>query len=100
MKFPINTRLNTKERVALIKVLSIVAEKYFNAEHLCTLCGICAAVKYQDIKNADYDTMGRLMSEILEVRGCLGTYTKEREQWEERATMCLFLVEYLKDTIK
>ena len=99
MKFTLNEELNTEQRKALIKALCIVSEKYFNAEHVSTSCGICSAVFYQNIKNADYDTMGRLMNEILEPRGMLGKYTNEREEWEQRANMCLLLAEYLKDTI-
>ena len=99
MKFPISRTLNAAKRTALIKGLSIVAEKYFNDEHVCTSCGICAAVDYQNIKNANYITMNSLMNEILEENSTLGLYTYQREDWEQRANMCLFLVEHLKDTI-
>jgi MoxR-like ATPase len=99
MKFPISRTLNAAKRTALIKGLSIVAEKYFNAEYVYTGCGICAAVDFENIKNANYITMASLMNEILEEKGTLGRYTNEREQWEERANMCLLFVEYLKDTI-
>jgi len=99
MKFSINKLLTDSKRKTLIKALGIVAEKYFNDEYVYTGCGICAAVDYQNIKNADYITMSHLMNEILEEKGTLGEYKDQREQWEERANMCLFLAEYLKDTI-
>jgi hypothetical protein len=99
MKFPINQELNDTERKALIKALDNVAEKYFSAQFVPTSLGICAAAQCQGIENATYLTMDLLMEEILE-QGLLAKYTNGRNQWEQRATMCLFLVEYLKDTVK
>lgn len=93
MKFLINKKLSLHQRFGLIEALEVVAKKYFDEEYLCTACGICAAV------DADYLTMGRLMREILEEDIILGKYTDTREEWEPRANMCLFLVEYLKDTV-
>ena len=99
MKFPINKKLSIHQRFGLIEALEVVAKKYFSDEYICTDCGICAAVGYQYIEDADYLTMGRLMREILEEDSILGEYTDTREEWEARANMCLFLVEYLKDTV-
>jgi hypothetical protein len=106
MKFKHNKELSLKARKRLIKGLTQVAELYFSAEHQpCSVdpnkvnigCGICKALHDLKVKNA-YDLMNQLMQETNEYS--YGQYVAEPQEWEPRANMCLFLVEYLKDTIK
>ena len=79
---------------------------YFNGEHQeCSFdpnkvnigCGICKALHDLKVKDA-YEMMNNLMSEINDYS--YGRYVDTPKEWEPRANMCLFLVKYLKDTIK
>jgi hypothetical protein len=106
MKFKRNENLCASQRKVLIKGLTKVAELYFSAQHqpygadpkkVNIGCGICKALHDLKIKNA-YDAMSRLMQETNDYG--YGQYVTKPEEWEPRANMCLFLVEYLKDTIK
>lgn len=106
MKFERNKELSVTARKRLIKGLTQVAELYFNGKHqphfdnpkkVTIGCGICKALHDLKVKNA-YDLMNQLMQETNEYS--YGQYVATTEEWEPRANMCLFLVEYLKDTIK
>lgn len=109
MKFQHNKELSLAARKALIKGLTKVAELYFNGEYDMYMyktgckvtigCGICLALHNLKVKDA-YGAMQELMFEMG--NDYYGSYfeIEEPEQWEPRANMCLFLVEYLKDTIK
>jgi hypothetical protein len=106
MKFQHNKSLSLTARKRLIKGLTQVAELYFSdkyCQHRCVPdtinigCGICKALHDLKVKNA-YEMMDQLMMETNEYS--YGCYVAKPEEWEPRATMCLFLVEYLKDTIK
>lgn len=113
MKFKLNEELSVTARKRLIKGLTQVAQLYFNGEHQpcsvdhqpCSVdpnkvnigCGICKALHDLKVKDA-YDMMNQLMSETNDYS--YGHYVNNPTEWEPRANMCLFLVEYLKDTIK
>lgn len=106
MKFKHNKELSLTARKTLIKGLTQVAELYFNGKHQpCSVdpnkvnigCGICKALHDLKVKDA-YDMMNKLMSETNDYS--YGHYVNNPTGWEPRANMCLFLVEYLKDTIK
>lgn len=106
MKFQHNKALSITARKGLIKGLNKVAELYFNGEYVQggaypdkvnIACGICKALYDLKFKNA-YDLIAKLMSETNGYS--YGPYVDTPQEWEPRATMCLFLVEYLKDTIK
>lgn len=106
MKFERNEELSVTARKQLIKGLTQVAELYFNGKHQPYLdnpnkvtigCGICKALYDLKVKNA-YEMMNQLMQETSEYS--YGYYVATPQEWEPRANMCLFLVEYLKDTIK
>lgn len=106
MKFNRNIELSLTARKELIKGLTKVAELYFSGEHTRYVahpdkvnisCGICKALHDLKVKNA-YDLMNQLMQEMNEYS--YGHYVYTPKGWEPRANMCLFLVEYLKDTIK
>lgn len=95
-----NTHLTTEERIDLRNQLLICAEKYFNDTGVNTYCGICNAISEQANDESHYDKMGKLLREIFQDNDeFLGDYTNTYEEWEGRAYMCLFLAEYLKDTI-
>ena len=105
MQFRHNKELSVTARKRLMKGLTQVAELYFNGQHdmgekvgkVTVGCGICKALF--DIGCVDsYTGMSQLMRETNEYS--YGEYVSTPEEWEPRATMCLFLVEYLKDTIK
>lgn len=107
MNFELNKNLSVAARKELIKGLTKVAELYFNGEHqmYCVFpdkvniaCGICKALLDLKVKNA-YALMNHLMFETNDYS--YGHYVNNStEEWEPRANMCLFLVEYLKDSIK
>lgn len=106
MKFGRNKHLSLTARKGLVKGLTKVAELYFNGEYIRYTehpdkvnigCGICKALGDLKVKNA-YDLMNQLMVETNEYS--YGQYVATPKEWEPRANMCLFLVEYLKDTIK
>lgn len=106
MKFERNKSLSVTARKQLIKGLTQVAELYFNGKHqphcnnpnkVTIGCGICKALHDLKVKDA-YDLMNQLMQETNEYS--YGYYVATPQEWEPRANMCLFLVEYLKDTIK
>jgi len=95
-----NKPLTTEERIDLRKQLLVCAEKYFNDTGVNTHCGICNAISEQTNNRNYYDKMGKLLREIFQdTNEFLGKYTSTYEEWEERAYMCLFLAEYLQDTI-
>ena len=106
MKFERNKELTVTARKRLIKGLTEVAELYFNGEHhqygvhpdkVNIGCGICRAMNNLGYRYS-YGDMMQLMDETDELS--YGEYTYSSKEWEPRANMCLFLVEYLKDTIK
>lgn len=106
MKFGRNKALSVTARKRLIKGLTEVAELYFDDKHQsCSIdpkkvnigCGICKALHDLKVENA-YQMMNQLMMETNEYS--YGCYVAKPKEWEPRANMCLFLVEYLKDTIK
>lgn len=106
MKFERNKALSVAARKRLMKGLTQVAELYFNGKYQpCSVdpdkvnigCGICNALHDLKVKDA-YGMMNNLMSETNDYS--YGHYVNNPTEWEPRATMCLFLVEYLKDTIK
>ena len=106
MKFERNKHLSLTARKGLIKGLTKVAELYFNGKHIRYAehpdkvnigCGICKALHDLDFSHS-YHAMQELMQEMNEYS--YGQYVYTPQEWEPRANMCLFLVEYLKDTIK
>ena len=106
MKFERNKSLSVTARKQLIKGLTQVAELYFNGKHqphrnnpnkVTIGCGICKAMLDLGYKYS-YDDMAKLLDETNEYS--YGNYVATPQEWEPRANMCLFLVEYLKDTIK
>lgn len=100
MKFNRNDSLIVEQRNALIKGLNAVAQDYFtDIERAETGCGICFALYRKQIPLVGYSTMSNLMEELEEEEN-FGPYAETPEDWEPRANMCLFLVEYLKDTIQ
>jgi hypothetical protein len=99
MKFNRNNSLTTEERQALIFGLNTVAEEYFTDMKTAeTGCGICFALYKKQIPFAGYSAMSNLTEELEEEN--FGPYTDTPEDWEPRANMCLFLAEYLKDTVQ
>jgi hypothetical protein len=93
--------LTTEERIDLRKQLLICAKKYFNDAGVNTHCGICNAISEQANDHGYYEKMGKLLKEIFQdTNDFLAEYTNTYEEWEGRAYMCLFLAEYLQDTIK
>ena len=106
MHFEHNKELSVTARKRLMKGLTQVAELYFSDKYLRfggvpdTLnigCGICKAMLDLGYKNS-YEDMAKLLDETNEYS--YGYYVSTAKEWEPRATMCLFLVEYLKDTIE
>lgn len=106
MKFERNEKLSVTARKRLIKGLTEVAELYFSDKYwqhsgipdtVNIGCGICKALSDLGYKYA-YSDMAKLLDETDEYS--YGAYSYTAKEWEPRATMCLFLVEYLKDTIK
>jgi hypothetical protein len=106
MKFERNKELSVAARKRLMKGLTQVAELYFSDKYwrhggvpdtVNIGCGICKALHDLKVKDA-YDMMNKLMSETNDYS--YGHYVNNPTGWEPRANMCLFLVEYLKDTIK
>jgi hypothetical protein len=110
MQFELNKELTLKDRKELIKGLTQVAEMYFNsqyrfekfegnkdAEYVNITNGICNALG--DLGFAGYSLIEKLQ---IEMQNDFDNYCKitSPEGWEPRANMCLFMVEYLKDTIK
>lgn len=106
MHFEHNKELSVTARKRLIKGLTQVAELYFSGKHMPyggvpdTVnigCGICKALTDLGYKYS-YMDMAHLLDETNEYS--YGPYSYTPEEWEPRANMCLFLVQYLKDTIK
>jgi len=106
MQFVRNKELSVAARKRLIKGLSEVAELYFSDKYwqcsgvpdtVYIGCGICKALSDLGYKYS-YMDMVNLLDEMNEYS--YGPYSCTPKQWEPRANMCLFLVEYLKDTIK
>jgi len=106
MHFELNKELTVTARKRLIKGLTKVAELYFSDKHWqCSGvpdtvnigCGICKALTDLGYKYS-YMDMAHLLDETDEYS--YGPYSYTAKEWEPRANMCLFLVEYLKDTIK
>lgn len=105
MKFEYNYDLSVYQRKEMIKGLTKIAELYFNGEHdmygqigkVTIGCGICKALMDVGCR-VSYTGMQELMLEMGSDH--YGYYVDTPEEWEPRANMCLFLVEYLKDTIK
>lgn len=105
MKFERNKELTVTARKRLIKGLNQVAELYFSGKYchhsgvpdtVNIDCGICKAMNDLGYKYS-YMDMQLLLDETNEYS--YGEYTWSAKEWEPRANMCLFLVEYLKDTI-
>jgi hypothetical protein len=100
--------LTRAERIDLRKQLLILAKNYFNDEEVVTTCGICLALTKQtntehvssESNECYYLKMDRLLREIFGNSDSLGDYTNSYQAWEGRAYMCLFLAEYLQDTIE
>ena len=94
--------LTTAERIDLRNQLLICSENYFDGIlTVSTTCGICNALATQTGESIYYDKMEQLLSELfMEHTLMLGDYTNTPEEWEGRAYMCLFLAEYLQDTIE
>lgn len=105
MQFRRNKNLSVTARKRLIKGLTQVAELYFSGKYCCygkpdivnIGCGICKALRDLEYKDS-YEDMAQLMVETIDYS--YGEYVSTAEEWEPRANMCLFLVEYLKDTIE
>lgn len=106
MKFERNKELSVTARKRLIKGLTHVAELYFSDKYyhhsgvpdtVNIGCGICKALNDLGYKYS-YNDMAKLLDETNEYS--YGQYVATAKKWEPRANMCLFLVEYLKDTIK
>ena len=92
--------LTQGQRIDLKEKLQLIAEWYFTKENYVeTGCGICCALSEAFHSRIYYDYMELLLIEMHKSEW-LAKYTNTYEQWEERAYMCLFLVEYLKDTIQ
>ena len=90
-------------REKLAKELREVAEAYFNGDKdLQTTLGICAALAekratLEEIAWSAYRQMEKLLKDLGEPMR-LSPYSRNREDWEPRAWMCLFLAEYLENT--
>ncbi len=106
MHFQRNKELSVTARKRLIKGLTQVAKLYFSdkcyqhsgvCDTVNTGCGICKALHDLGYKYS-YNDMAKLLDETNEYR--YGSYVYTVQEWEPRANMCLFLVEYLKDTIE
>lgn len=105
MEFKLNKQLTVTARNRLIKGLTQVAELYFSDKYwqhsgipdtVNTGCGICKAMNDLGYKYS-YKDMQLLLDETNEYS--YGPYSYTPKEWEPRANMCLFLVEYLKDTV-
>lgn len=97
-------QLTRSERIDLRNQLLILAQNYFDDKEVVTTCGICLALTRQtntddDDDNCYYIKMEYLLQEIFGDSRNLGDYTNSHQEWEGRAYMCLFLAEYLQDTI-
>ncbi len=106
MHFERNKELSVTARKRLKAGLTQVAELYFSDKYwrhsgvpdtVNTGCGICKALLDLGYKYS-YEDMAKLLDETNEYD--YGNYVSTPEEWEPRANMCLFLVEYLKDTIQ
>ena len=106
MKFERKEGLSIAARKRLVKGLTQVAELYFSDKYwqhsgvpdtVNIGCGICKALSDLGYKYSYHD-MAKLLDETNEFS--YGPYSYTPKAWEPRANMCLFLVEYLKDTIK
>ena len=106
MNFELNKNLSVTARKRLIEGLTKVAELYFNGaykrhggftDRVNIGCGICKA-----LHDLGFSYSCNAMQELMMEMGndYYGKYVYSIEEWEPRANMCLFLVEYLKDSIK
>lgn len=100
------TPLTYEERLELIPALSAVAQAYYDEpENIHHKSGICYNLMHIGNVEWAYPKMGRLMQELgfnedyFENAADKPVYSKTFEEWEERAYMCLFLSEYLMQTI-
>ena len=94
-------QLTEKERLLLIKGLEQVAESYFNNKPLITDFGICAALDnlMPDAYDVDYYWLiNQVMQDMNEPKSYFEERTvgSTRLDWENRAYMCLFLIEHIK----
>jgi hypothetical protein len=92
--------LSQEQRIDLKEKLLLIAEWYFTKEKdVTTCCGICKAL--DDAFGGDQEYYDYMASLLVEMHGSsdLALYTNTYEEWESRAYMCLFLVEYLDSTI-
>lgn len=110
MEFERNEKLTQEDRQELIKGLTEVAQLYFNENYIqYDTLGINASANPLSITNGICSALSNLgyggyyLIEELEVEmdNRYDSYhcITSPEGWEPRAYMCLFLVEYLKDTI-
>lgn len=84
-------------REELAQHLRVISGDYFDGEDVATDCGICAALS-DNIDGIAYFVMEDLMTELGFKGTVFEAYVHEREDWEPRAWMCLFLSEYLEET--
>lgn len=108
MKYYFDTPLTYDERLELIPALSDVARMYYDEPDtkINLFAGICyQLVHFANVKSA-YSKMARLMVEIgysgedSYFEGQSPTSFTSYDDWEQRAYMCLFLSEYLWDTLQ
>lgn len=100
-------KLTQEERMELIPALSDIARAYYDEPSKIDYgVGICYNLYEVAKLDGSYSKMGVLMKELgfnedyFEEAGAQTVHTKSFEQWEERAYMCLFLSEYLYDTLE
>lgn len=100
------TPLTNEERLELIPALSTVAQTYYERPKKIEYgVGICYHVAHFTSVRTAYEKVSKLMLEL----GFTEDYfedaidkpvsSKTFEEWEQRAYMCLFLSEYLMQTI-
>jgi hypothetical protein len=99
MSYPYPDPLTQEQRIDLKEKLQLIAEWYFTEEKpVQTSCGICNALSTTFDDSSYYEKMESLLWELYGDLH-LASYTDSYEEWEDRAYMCLFLVEYLDTTI-
>ncbi len=101
-----NNQLSYNERLELIPALVDLAEIYFNEPHKIHFgAGICYSLYEVCNVEGSYHKMNRLMQEIGYAdgyeyfEGAEPADFKTIDEWEPRAYMCLFLSEYLWNTL-
>jgi len=87
------------QRHELASALRELAKTYFDGKELGTNCGICSSLSDEGLSCA-YSRMGDLMEEMGETSNRYGPYSEERSKWAPRAWMCLFLAEYIEETLR